>query len=209
MAVESRFRIPSAAYLVIDERPHMELIPVLFGKAGFPPADVERIATAFRPKEYAKEDHFVRAGQVSTYLGFVESGMFQYYFPADGEERTTYVTAENTFLASVASFLNGTPSNESIRALTPARVWQINKVELRKLLEDLPSFKDYYVGLLEWQIGCIDKSRHELLVLTSEQRYQRLVDTEPELLQRIPLQYLASMVGVTPRHLSRIRKAVR
>jgi len=187
----------------------MELLPTLFGKAGFPPADVDRIARSFSPKEYAKEDHFVRAGQVSGHLGFIEHGMFQYYFPADGEERTTYVTAENTFLASVASFLNSTPSNEGIRALTPARVWQISKVELKKLLEDLPSFKNYYIGLLEWQIGCIDKSRHELLVLSSEERYQRLVDNEPELLQRIPLQYLASMVGVTPRHLSRIRKNVR
>lgn len=187
----------------------MELISTVFGQAGFTPAAVERIATSFRMKEYAKADHFVRAGEVSKHLGFIEQGMFQYYFPADGEERTTYVTAENTFLASVASFLNATPSNESIRALTPARVWRISKTELRKLLEDLPSFKDYYIGLLEWQIGCIDKSRHELLVLTSEQRYQRLVDNEPELLQRIPLQYLASILGVTPRHLSRIRKAAR
>lgn len=187
----------------------MELIPAVFGKAGFSPSDVDRIARSFHPKDYAKEDHFVRAGQVSTHLGFVERGMFQYYFPSDGEERTTYVTAENTFLASVASFLNGTPSNEGIRALSTARVWQITKTELRKLLNDLPSFKDYYIGLLEWQIGCIDKSRHELLVLSAEERYQRLVDTEPELLQRIPLHYLASILGVTPRHLSRIRKLVR
>lgn len=187
----------------------MDLIPALFGQAGFSSTDVERIAGAFKPKDYAKEDHFVQAGQVSMHLGFIEHGMFQYYFPADGEERTTYVTAENTFLASVASFLNGTPSNESIRALTKARVWQVTKDELRKLLDELPSFKNYYIGLLEWQIGCIDKSRHELLVLSAEERYHRLITTEPELLQRIPLQYLASILGVTPRHLSRIRKAVR
>lgn len=187
----------------------MELIQHVFGSAGFSAADVARIAPSFAPKDYDKDDHFVRAGQVSTHLGFIEQGMFQYYFPADGEERTTYVTAENTFLASVASFLNGTPSNEGIRALTKGRVWQISKDSLRRLLEELPAFKDYYIGLLEWQIGCIDKSRHELLVLSAEERYHRLITTEPELLQRIPLQYLASILGVTPRHLSRIRKAVR
>ena len=119
------------------------------------------------------------------------------------------MTGDRTFLASVASFLNATPSNESIRALTDARVWRIDRQELRKLLEEMPAFKDYYLGLLEWQIGCIDKSRHELLVLSAEERYHRLITTEPELLQRIPLQYLASILGVTPRHLSRIRKAVR
>ncbi len=187
----------------------MELLQVIFGTAGFSTADIERIARSFKPKDYDKDDHFVEAGQVSMHLGFIEQGMFQYYFPADGEERTTYVTAENTFLASVASFLNGTPSNEGIRALTKARVWRIVKEDMRALLEELPSFKNYYIGLLEWQIGCIDKSRHELLVLSAEERYHRLITTEPELLQRIPLQYLASILGVTPRHLSRIRRAVR
>lgn len=187
----------------------MELLQHVFTSAGLSPADTERVIGGFRLRTFAKDDHFVRAGQVSLHFGVVESGLFQYYFPTDGEERTTYVCHEHAFLASVASFLNGTPSNESIRALTDARAWLISKAELQKLLGEVPGFKDWYIGVLEWQIGCIDKSRHELLVLSSEERYQRLIGTEPELLQRIPLQYLASMLGVTPRHLSRIRKAVR
>ncbi len=187
----------------------MNVLAPLFTHAGFTAADVERIVAPFAVKDYAKGDHFVRVGQVSRHLGFAESGVFQYYYPLDGEERTTYVTPERSFIASLGSFLKGIPSTENIRAITEARVWLIEKQELRRVLEEVPAFKDYYIGLLEWQIGCIDGSRHDLLVLTAEQRYQKLVDEEPELLQRIPLQYLASILGVTPRHLSRIRKTIR
>ena len=186
----------------------MHVLAPLFTHAGFSAKDAERIVAPFTLKAYEKGDHFVRVGQVSKHLGFAESGMFQYYYPMDGEERTTYMTAERSFIASLGSFLKGIPSIEGIRAITDARVWLIEKKDLQLLLKDLPAFKDYYIGLLEWQIGCIDTSRHDLLVLTAEQRYQKLVDDEPGLLQRIPLQYLASILGVTPRHLSRIRKTI-
>lgn len=120
-----------------------------------------------------------------------------------------YVTPERSFIASLTSFLKEVPSYENTRALTEARLWLIEKKELKCLLHDVPAFKDYYIGLLEWQVGCIDRSRHDLLVLTAEERYRKLVDDEPQLLQRIPLQYLASILGVTPRHLSRLRKNTR
>jgi CRP-like cAMP-binding protein len=186
----------------------MNVLAPLFTHAGFTATDVDRIVAPFTLKAYDKGDHFVRVGQVSKHLGFAESGVFQYYYPTDGEERTTYVTPERSFIACLGSFLKGIPSIENIRAITDARVWLIEKQDLKRLLDDVPAFKDYYIGLLEWQIGCIDTSRHDLLVLTAEQRYQKLVDNEPELLQRIPLQYLASILGVTPRHLSRIRKSI-
>lgn len=202
MKIWPSFRAQFAATL-------MDILAPVFAQAGFSPQDVQRIVAPFVPREYAKDDHFVRLGQVNMHLGFAESGVFQYYYPMDGEERTTYVTPERSFIASITSFLSETPSYENIRALTDARVWLIAKKDLKLLLEAVPAFKDYYIGLLEWQLGCIDRSRHDLLVLTAEERYQKLVNDEPQLLQRIPLQYLASILGVTPRHLSRLRKTVR
>ncbi len=85
----------------------MDLLPVLFGTAGFNTSDIDRIARSFKPKDYDRDDHVVEAGQVNMHLGFIEQGMFQYHFPANGGERTACVTAENTFLPSVAGFLNG------------------------------------------------------------------------------------------------------
>ena len=151
----------------------------------------------------------VEYGKISKYIGFIESGMFQYYVLKDGEERTSYVSIENTWFASLLSFISETPSLENIKALTRGGIYLISKENLKKLISEVPGFKDFYIGLLEASICGIDASRHNLIVLTAEERYEKMLKSEPHLLQQIPLQYLASMLGVTPRHLSRIRNSIR
>lgn len=187
----------------------MEKLKIYFEKAGFGQKDLDQILGAFLFKSFRRDEYFLEEGRKSQYLGFIEKGLFQYFVLANGEEKTTYVATEHTFLASLLSFLNHTPSREYIRALADGEVWVIDQKNLQSLQESVPGFKDFYIRLLEWQIGCIDKSRLDLLILNAEQRYEKLLYEEPHLLQQIPLQYLASILGVTPRHLSRLRKNIR
>ena len=108
----------------------MNSLEQFFVGAGFTDGDLEKIVHSFSLKHFHKDDHFIEEGKISIHLGFIETGVFQYYFLTDGEERTTYIAAENSFLASLLSFLNGTPSREYIRALTSASVWVIKKPNL-------------------------------------------------------------------------------
>jgi len=187
----------------------MDKLTAYFKEAGFEEQDLEKIVRAFTLKTYEKDDCFVEEGKHSHYLGFIEYGVFQYYVLSNGEEITTYIGLENTFLASMLSFLHDIPAGENIRALSSSLVCLLNKEHLLSLQDQVKGFKDFYIKLLEWQICCIDKSRLDLLTLSSEQRYDKLLSEEPHLLQQVPLQYLASILGVTPRHLSRIRKNTR
>lgn len=180
-----------------------------FEAIGFAGDDLEKILTAFELQSFKKNDFIVEEGKTSRYIGFVETGMFQYYVIKDGEERTSYVSIENTFFASVLSFISEAPSLENIKALVDGSISMINKPNLKILVNEIPAFKDFYIGLLEASICGIDASRHDLIVLTAEQRYEKMLTNEPHLLQQIPLQHLASMLGVTPRHLSRIRSKIR
>ena len=187
----------------------MENLKKNFERLGFAGEELARVLAAFSLKTYDKNDFFIEAGKTSRHLGFIESGLFQYFVLKDGEEKTSYVSIANTFLASVMSFVSETPARESIRALTDGQVALISKTDLKALANALPRFKDFYINLLEWTICGIDSSRHDLIVLSAEQRYAKMLHEEPFLLQQIPLQYLASMLGVTPRHLSRIRNNIR
>lgn len=182
------------------------MLSAFFQNAGFSGNELDAIVGAFQLKEFGKEEYFAEEGKTSRHLGFIESGMFQYFTLRDGEEKTTYISTENTFIASLLSYLNEEPSREYLRALSKSRVWIIQKKDVTELLSRIPAFKDFYLGLLEWQICCIEKSRFDLIMLSAEQRYEKMLREEPHLLQQIPLQYLASILGVTPRHLSRIRK---
>ncbi|AEI50752.1 Crp/Fnr family transcriptional regulator [Runella slithyformis] len=187
----------------------MEKLTHYFARIGFDGEALTDIVKAFRLQAFRKNELVVEEGKVSQYIGLVESGIFQYYVLMDGEERTTYVSIENTFLASLKSFISQTPSQENIRALTDGRIYVINRASLKQLVNDIPKFKEFYIDLLEKSLCGIDATRHDLIVLTGEQRYEKMLKEEPHLLQHIPLQYLASMLGVTPRHLSRIRNSIR
>ncbi len=187
----------------------MENVKRYFESIGFAGEELESILNAFICIEFKKNDHVVEYGKVAKYIGFVESGVFQYYVLLDGEERTTYINIENSFMASVLSFVNQTPARENIRALTNGKLSLISRSNLKILVAEMPRFKDFYIALLEHTVCGIDESRHDLIVLSGEERYAKMLKKEPHLLQQIPLQYLASMLGVTPRHLSRIRGQIR
>ncbi|RRA98712.1 Crp/Fnr family transcriptional regulator [Larkinella rosea] len=187
----------------------MEKLKKNFERMGFSGDDLVTILGAFKLHVFKKNDLVVEEGKTSRHIGFVESGMFQYYVLKDGEEITTYISIENTFFASVLSFVSESPALENVRALTDGSMSMISKTNLKRLVNEMPKFKDFYIHLLEHSICGIDASRHDLIALTAEQRYEKMLKKEPHLLQQIPLQYLASILGVTPRHLSRIRSTIR
>jgi CRP-like cAMP-binding protein len=187
----------------------MEALLSYFLSQGFSGEDVDLITEKFHPKKIPKGDHFVTEGRTSKHLGFIGEGFLQYYINVDGEEKTTYSVGANNFVASLVSFLKQEPSRENIRAIVDSTIWVIEKSDLNQLLNIVPGFSAFYIGILEWQICCIDESRLDAIMLNAQERYEKMMKKEPALIQQIPLQYLASILGVTPRHLSRIRNNIR
>jgi signal-transduction protein with cAMP-binding, CBS, and nucleotidyltransferase domain len=175
----------------------MENLKLYFESVGFKENSLSAIIDAFEISKFKKNDFIVAEGKVSKHIGIVKSGMLHYYTLRDGEEKTHYISIANTWFASLLSFISESPSLENITALTDSSLYTVSKVNLKKLVHEVPGFKDFYVGLLEVSICGIDEDRHDLIVLTAEQRYEKMLKKEPHLLQQIPLQYLASMLGVT------------
>ncbi|MGB4773298.1 MAG: Crp/Fnr family transcriptional regulator [Chitinophagaceae bacterium] len=182
------------------------MVQAYFQNLGFSAEEAGTIASKFVRQELEKNDLFVKEGKTSKQIAFLEKGLLQYYSITDkGEERTTYVTLPNNFAASLLSYLSEIPARENIRAITASVIWTIEKNDMQTLQQDLPAFNSFYIGLLEWQICCIDKGKFDLITLSAEDRYAKMMKEEPEILQQVPLQYIASMMGMTPRHLSRLR----
>jgi CRP-like cAMP-binding protein len=176
-----------------------------FSGNGFSQKEISQIAEAFKLKKIPKGNYFVEEGKTSKHLAFISKGLFQYFYLKDGKEITTYVSGENTFLASLSSFYKQKPSKEFVRALADSELWILHHDDLQKLKTKNDAFKAFYIGAMENLVTAMDETRSNLIILTAEERYALLMKEEPELLQQIPLQYLASILGVTPRHLSRIR----
>jgi CRP-like cAMP-binding protein len=163
----------------------------------------------FQVLNLKKNDFFVKENQVCQDFCFVESGILQHSILINDEEKTTYLALRNSVTTSLDSFLNKKPSRKSIKAISDCKLWVVDFEIFKDLIENNAAFHQFYYNLIEKQIYLIDDYRIDLLTLTPEERYQKLLATEPKLLQEVPLHYLASFLGISSRHMSRIRKNVK
>jgi CRP-like cAMP-binding protein len=161
---------------------------------------------AFNILNLKKNDYFVKEGQVCSYFCFLESGILQHAIEVADEEKTTYLALRNSVTSSLNSFLNQIPSRKSIKALADSKLWVVDLKTFKDLIANNEAFHQFYYNVIEKQICLIDDYRIDLLTLTPEERYNKLLLTEPKLLQEVPLHYLASFLGISTRHMSRIRK---
>ena len=170
---------------------------------------LSEIVGAFQTLSLKKNDCLVKEGQACPYFCYLESGILQHSIMVDGIEKTTYLALRDSATSSLYSFLNQSPSRKDVKAIVDTKLWVIDLIGFKKLLAENELFRHFYYNLLERQICLIDDYRIDLLTLTPEERYQKLLATEPNLLQSVPLHYLASFLGISSRHMSRIRKSVK
>jgi len=171
-------------------------------------SELDEIVDRFSVLALKKNQLLVAENQVCPYFCYVESGILQHAIVVEAEEKTTYLALRNSVTSSLNSFLNTIPSRKSIKALVDCQLWVIDLENFKDLLANNQSFHQFYYNLIERQIMLIDDYRIDLLILTPEERYKKLLATEPKLLQEVPLHYLASFLGISNRHMSRIRKNI-
>lgn len=174
----------------------------------YKPAVFESVGAHLRVKQLQAGEYFLREGKVSKNIAFIEKGLMRLYYLNDGKEVTTCFCKEHTISCSYKSLITKTPSDIAIQAIEPCSLVYFSYESLQKLYE-----KDLFwqqVGRLAAENEFINTECHSrfLLDLSATERYQDILKNDPELLQRVPLQYLASYLQITPETLSRIRKKI-
>lgn len=170
---------------------------------------LEESKDSFRFLSLKKNEFFVREGEVCQYFCYVESGILQHSIMVDDEEKTTYLALRNSVTSSLNSFLFDKPSRKNIKAISDCGLWIVDLKTFKNLIGNNEAFHQFYYNLIEKQLCLIDDYRIDLLTLSPEERYNKLLSTEPKLLQEVPLHYLSSFLGISSRHMSRIRKNIK
>ena len=152
---------------------------------------------------------FFEGGKVCDKVAFVYSGIFRHFYQVDSGEETSYCfTFPNNFITAYSSFVSNERTPEQIQALTDAYLFVLPKTEVERLINARKGWMAFSKKIAEKQYI---KRENRIFLLQKEKakhKYEHLLLTKPEYLQTIPLQYLASYIGVTQRHLSRLRKEV-
>ncbi len=185
------------------------ILLISFIKATLPIKDTiaSSIAENFEQALITKNDFLLNQGKIANDYIFLEKGFIRSFtYDIDGNEVTTNLHSSNAIVFDAASFIKRTPTNENIQALTDCTVWVLRYDTFQKLFHSIPEFREFGRENLVNGFVSFKERTLAMINLTAEQRYENLLKTKPELLQNVPLKYLASYLGITDTSLSRIRK---
>jgi CRP-like cAMP-binding protein len=171
--------------------------------------EFDSIIYAFTEKKLNKKDHFIRTGQTCKSIIFFVKGYFRFYnYTKDGNEVTSDFYFAPGFITSYTSFISGNPSFVNVQAMEKMIIWEIQKEKLNELYLQFPKIERLGRLIAESVAMASEKHLFFLLSKSAEERYLSLLSEYPEYIHHIPLQYIASYLGITQETLSRIRKSL-
>jgi len=167
----------------------------------------EEIENLIVRKEIPKGKHLFEQGEVCRHIFFIEKGLFRvYYYSNIGKDITAWFSAEQTFMTAIDSFYHHKSTNDFCEALEDSVVYSIKYSDFELLLNSEEGARLTFHVLYE-----ITRKMTEFITSTkfqsAESRYNTLIKDYPSILQRVPLGYIASYLGITQETLSRIRGA--
>lgn len=171
--------------------------------------DITKGIDFFIPKLYKKGDFLIEAENTCNWIGFVSSGIVRnFYISSKGDEITYCITFPNNFISAYSSFIAGKKTFENIHAITDVEILVINKEHFAELIKESTNWLKFANHFAEQSYLLMENRLLALQMESAEKRYTDLLINNPEFLQNVPLKYLASYLGVTQRHLSRLRRAI-
>jgi CRP/FNR family transcriptional regulator, anaerobic regulatory protein len=167
----------------------------------------QAIKQYFTPLQIPKNTIIEEEGKVPQHLYFINEGyMRSFYYDNDGDEVTTYFSTPDHYMASFLSLSQQKISSENIETITDCSLLKISREDFLKIIERYPDFREYSLQIFEQAFSKMNQRANDLATLTAEQRYSQLINNQGNILQNVPIQFIASFLGIKPQSLSRIRK---
>ena len=163
----------------------------------------------FEPKSFEKGDILIEAGKVCDWMAFVNSGVLRNFYISTKDEEVTYcLTFPNKVISAFSSFMTQKVTFENIHALTNVELLIIRRNQYYELMDSSVNWLKFSRFVAEQSYIEMENRLLALQMETAKKRYEDLLEFNPDYLQKVPLKYLASFLGITQRHLSRLRKDI-
>lgn len=166
----------------------------------------DEVTNKFTKELVAKGEFYIKGGRPAFKLGLIESGLIRIYAASKEKEVTQWISTPGYFITELSSFVFQTPSRLNLQAIEDCVIWSITKEDHQFLCKRIPEWNDVDKKFIAKCFVTLEDRIFSHLYMTAEERFKQLMDTQPDLFNKVPLQYLASMLGMTPETLSRMRK---
>lgn len=170
--------------------------------------EIKTIAEHTRIESFKKGTIILREGQICNKCYFVLKGCVRQYQLINGNEKTTGFFIERQAAVMYSSYLEKKPSNYYLSCVEDSILTVGTREQEQELHKQHPNLEHLIYTLLPQDFA---KAQEHIALLKNygpEERFLILMQRQPELMNRVPLHQLASLIGVTPESLSRIRKRI-
>jgi len=167
---------------------------------------LEGFVNKMKPLSVKKGDYYLSEGELCKKIALVTKGAFYSYYQKDGRDIIEDFCLEGCFLADYPAFINNSTSQKNFKALEDSLLLSISKDELDKLYQSDQAYERAGRFVAEFLFTGWESKLRDSIFLSPAERYNKLIKTRPDILQRIPQYYIASFLNITPQYLSQIRK---
>ncbi|WP_207532667.1 Crp/Fnr family transcriptional regulator [Desertivirga arenae] len=189
----------------------MKLSPLLRYLSGLhplPEQDISLITECFKYESFTRNTVLEAQHQPVEKLYFVVEGFLVAFTEQDDHRIITQLATTNHLITCFESFVQGSVSTETIRCISDCKILSVNKQDYEKLHKESSFWTSFCRKLNENTILQYQQRTKDMQILSAEDRYLKILSEQPEMVQNVPVQYIASYIGVKPESLSRIRKKI-
>lgn len=171
--------------------------------------DINLLNNYFECKQIYKGEYVYKEGDIVKTTLFVQSGLFRtYIIDEQGAEHILQFALPGWWAGDLGSFISGSSTKFFVEALEDSEVLTISKKSWDELLEKAPFYMDYHRKLLEKGLVATQNRLLEAYSTDASRKYLKLLETFPDILQRVPQYMIASYLGMSRETLSRVRSKI-
>lgn len=161
------------------------------------------------PKKLRKKQYILQEGDICKYTIFVEKGLLRSYNVNEkGNDQIVQFALEGWWISDLYALIAGEPSRYNIDALEDSELLLISNTGTEELLKRVPKFLEFSYLQMRSAYIALERRLSQMVNLTTEERYTKLLQTYPDIVQRVPQHMIASYLGLTPETLSRARRQI-
>ncbi len=170
--------------------------------------DVSKISDFFKENHIAKGDFLLKTGGQNTQLSFLKSGYIRFFAssPNGEKEITQWIATPGTFVTDLSCLIFDAPAKWNIQTLSDCELYTISEANYKQIGDHIPNWPHLEKLFISKCFNTLEDRIFSHLSMSSEERYNMFFQFNPEMFNQVPLHFIASMLGMTPETLSRIRK---